>query len=176
MTMRRGMVVRAARALCWMLAFVLLGACAGPQAAKRVDPEARLVDRAKAYWESRIKGDLLENYRFHEPNFRKLVTFTAFSQGRGVTTILDYEVKGVKIDGTTGVVSTRYYFTLTHPLLVKPVTPRWDEIEEQWRWVDGEWYRRYRFPVGEPYPERAVWDPPPPEAGGQASPPAAARP
>ena len=149
--------------------------CAAPQqqpeARKAVDPEARLVERVKAYWETRVKGDLIETYRFHEPNFRKKVTLTAFAQGRGASTILDYEVKSVRIEDAKGFVAMRLYYTIIHPRLAKPVEPRWQEVEEQWRLVDGEWYRRFRFPVGDPYPDHTAWDAPPPEAAGQSAPP-----
>lgn len=169
------MMVRMLRGM-WLLLLLAVGAgCAAPRVQKSADPQARLVERAQEYWDARVKGDLMVTYRLHEPNFRKLVTFTAFSQGRGVTTILDYEVKKVRIEGIKGSVTTRVYYTITHPQLIKPVEPRWREIEEQWRLVDGEWYRRFIFPVGDPYPEPAPWDFPPAEAAGQSAPPAPRR-
>ena len=160
----------------WLLLVLAVAAgCAGPGVQKTTDPQARLVERAKAYWDARIRGDLVETYRFHEPNFRKKVTLTAFAVGRGVTTVLDYEIKGAKIEGVKGFVTVRIYHTITHPRLVKPVDPRWVEVEEQWRLVDGEWYRRFRFPVGDPYPETTGWDQSSPEAAGQPAPPAPPR-
>ncbi len=168
-------MVRMLRGMRLLLLLAVAAGCAAPRVQKSADPQARLVERAKEYWEARVRGDLIETYRFHEPNFRKKVTLTAFLQGRGVTTVLDYEIKGVKIEGIKGFVTMRIYFTINHPLLVKPVEPRWDEVEEQWRWVDGEWYRRFRFPVGDPYPESAGWDLPPAEAAGQPAPPQSPR-
>ncbi len=153
-----------------LLAVAIMAGCAGLQAQRPADPRARLVERAKGYWDARVKGDLVETYRFHEPNFKKRVTLTAFLRGRGATTVLDYEVKDVRIEGAKGFVTMRVNYTVIHPLLVKRVEPRWGEIEEQWRWVDGEWYRRYRLPVGDPYPEPAPWDTPSVEGAGEPGP------
>ena len=173
--MRRSMKARGCGRLLFLLGLAIAVGCAAPQVQKSVDPQARLIERVKGYWDARIKGALIETYRFHEPKFRNAVTLTAFLQGRGATTVLDYEVKDVRIDGNKGLVTTRAHYTIVHPRLVKPVEPRWGEIEEQWRWVDGEWYRRYRFAVGDPYPERDPWDPPSAAAEGRAEPPAPAR-
>ncbi len=171
-TVRMEMMVRTLRGL-WLVPLLAIAAgCAGARVQKSADPQARLIERAKEYWEARVKGDLVETYRLHEPNFRKMVTLTAFNQGRGVTTVLDYEITSVRIRGTKGFVTVRVYHTITHPQLVKPVDPRWMEADEQWRLVDGEWYRRFRFPIGDPYPEQMQWDPPSAEAAGEPSAPA----
>jgi hypothetical protein len=144
----------------WLLAAAAVSVgCVGPLTTRTVGREARLKERAAVYWEARVSGDLVETYRLHEPNFRKKVTLTAFSQGRGVSTIFDYEITTVRIEGDKGFVTTKVNYTITHPMLAKPVEPRWREVEEQWRWVDGEWYRRFRFPMGEPYPDQTWWDP-----------------
>lgn len=157
------MKYRAAWMAGWSLvtAAVILG-CAGPLTTQTVDDrETRLKARAAIYWEARVSGDLVETYRLHEPNFRKKVTLTAFSQGRGVSTVFDYEITAVRIEGDRGHVTSRINYTITHPMLAKSVEPRWREIEEQWRWVDGEWYRRFRFPMGDPYPKNTWWEPQP---------------
>lgn len=151
---------RVVRMAGWLLAAATVSVgCAGPLTTKTIDREARLRERAAVYWEARVSGDLVETYRLHEPNFRKKVTLTAFSQGRGVSTVFDYEITTVRIEGDVGYVTSRINYTITHPMLAKPVEPRWREIEEQWRWVDGEWYRRFRFPMGDPYPDKAWWEP-----------------
>lgn len=151
---------RVVRMAGWLLAAATVSVgCAGPLTTKTIDREARLRERAAVYWEARVSGDLVETYRLHEPNFRKKVTLTAFSQGRGVSTVFDYEITTVRIEGDVGYVTSRINYTITHPMLAKPVEPRWREIEEQWRWVDGEWYLRFRFPMGDPYPDKAWWDP-----------------
>lgn len=136
----------------WWLLVAALAGCAGPQAVATRDPSQRLKERASEYWDARVRGDLLATYALHEPAFRRAVTLTAFLQNRGVTHIFDYEIVGEKIEGDLGIVTARVKWSITHPKLVKPVEPRWSDFEEQWVRVDGEWYRKYRFPMGDPYP------------------------
>ncbi len=141
----------------WLLVLLTLVGCAGLQPVATRDPAQRLKERAMQYWDARVKGDLLATYMLHEPGFRKAVTLTSFLQGRGVTHILDYEFLDQKIEGNLGIVKAKVKWSITHLMLVKGVEPRWSEFEEQWVRVDGEWYRKFRFPVGDPYPP-IDWD------------------
>jgi hypothetical protein len=122
-----------------------------------LDPEARLRARATQYWDARVRGDLVETYQLHEPAFRRAVTLTAFAQGRGVTTVLEYAVLGQEIQSDLAVVRMKIRSSFRHPKMVKPVEPKWAEFEEQWIRIDGDWYRKFRFPVGDPYPPMN-WD------------------
>jgi hypothetical protein len=140
-----------------LLAAVLLAGCAGIQAVAVRNPQLGLRERGAQYWDARLKGDLLATYTLHEPAFRRAVTLTAFLQGRGMTPVLVYEILGERIEGDLGIVKVKIKSTVTHPKLVKPVEPFWAEFEEQWVRVDGIWYRKFRFPVGEPYPD-VDWD------------------
>jgi hypothetical protein len=140
-----------------VLLLAILTGCAGSQVQAPRDPVGRLKERVREYWEARIRSDLVATYMLHEPAFRKAVTLTAFVQGRGVTHIFDYEILEPKIDGNLAVVPAKIKWSITHPMLVKPVEPRWSEIEDRWLRVGGEWYRKFRFPVGDPYPE-IDWD------------------
>ena len=127
-----------------------------PQAVMR-DPEERLRARVAQYWDARVRGDLVETYQLHEPAFRRAVTLTAFAQGRGVTTIREYVVLGQEIQGNVAVVRAKINSSVRHPAMIRPSEPRWYEFEEQWVRVDDEWYRKFRFPVGDPYPP-VNWD------------------
>lgn len=140
-----------------LLLVALLAGCAGAQAVTARDPALRLRERVGQYWDARVKGDLLATYALHEPAFRRAVTLTAFAQGRGATTTLAYEILGERIEGERGIVTVKAHVRVRHPKLVKPVEPEWKEFEEQWAQVDGEWYRKFRFPIGEPYPA-VDWD------------------
>ncbi|MCZ7625604.1 MAG: hypothetical protein M5R38_06980 [Candidatus Methylomirabilis sp.] len=117
-----------------------------------LDPEERLRARAAQYWEARLRGDLVETYQLHEPAFRRAVSLTAFAQGRGSTTVFEYTILGQEVQGQQGVVRMKIRSTFHHPKLVKPVEPKWHEFEERWVLAEGDWYRRFRFPVGDPYP------------------------
>lgn len=140
-----------------LLVVVLVAGCAGTQVVVTRDPALRLRERVAQYWDARVKGDLVATYALHEPAFRRVVTLTAFLQGRGVTKVVEYEILGEQITGDLGIVKVKVKSTVTHSMLVKPVEPSWFEIDEQWMRVDGEWYRKFRFPVGEPYPD-VDWD------------------
>jgi len=154
--MRRGTMATGLRGLL-LLTVLLLSGCAGAQAVASRDPSERLRERVREYWDARLGGALVATYTLHEPAFRRAVTLTAFAQGRGVTQVLEYEVLGERIEGDLGIVTVKARSTFTHPMLVKPVEPSWFEFEEQWARVGGEWYRKFRFPVGDPYPP-VNWD------------------
>lgn len=140
-----------------LLVVLFLAGCAGTQAVTTSDPAVRLRERVAQYWDARAKGDLLATYTLHEPAFRRAVTLTGFLQGRGVTTVLEYEILDERIEGNLGIVKVKIKVQVTHPKLVKPVEPSWTEFQEQWVRVDGEWYRKFRFSMGEPYPD-VDWD------------------
>ncbi|MBI2883487.1 MAG: hypothetical protein HYY11_06230 [Candidatus Methylomirabilis oxyfera] len=130
---------------------LLLVGWAGLQPADAA-PDESLRGRVAQYWEARMRGDLLATYQLHEPAFRRAVTFAAFSQGRGAAPVLAYEILNERVEGDTAFVNVKKQSTITHPRLIKPVPPRWTEAEEQWIRVAGTWYRRFRFPMGDPYP------------------------
>jgi hypothetical protein len=134
-----------------LLALLLVG-CAVPQRLTGNAPDEPLQGRVARYWEARIRGDLLATYQLHEPAFRRAVTFVAFAQGRGTTPILAYEILDERVEGELAFVKVKKQSTIKHPMLVEPVSPRWTESEEQWIRVEGAWYRRFRFPMGNPYP------------------------
>ena len=149
--MRRRTMAPGLRGLLLLLVVIQAG-CAGTKALASRDPGERLRERARAYWDARVGRDLAATYTLHEPAFRRAVTMTAFAQGRGVTRVLEYDILGERIEGDLGIVNVKTKSTFTHPKLVKPVEPSWSEFDEQWVRVDGEWYRKFRFPIGDPYP------------------------
>lgn len=142
---------------------------AQPPQAVMLDPEARLRARAAQYWNARVRGDLVETYQLHEPAFRRAVTLSGFAQGRGVTTVLEYAILGQEIQGNLAVVRMKMRSSFRHAKMIKPSDPRWHEFEEQWVRVDDDWYRRFRFPVGDPYPPMN-WDEPAPGRGAPLPP------
>lgn len=149
--MIRRTVENGARSRLLLLMFILVGVMTMQQPADAASNES-LRERVIQYWEGRMKGNLLAAYQLHEPAFRRAVTFAAFSQGRGVTPILAYDILDERIDGDMAWVKVNKKYTVKHPMLVKPVEPRWSETEEQWVRVEGVWYRKFRFPMGDPYP------------------------
>lgn len=134
-----------------LLALLLVG-LPGPQRPAVATSDEPLRERVIQYWEARLQGDLLAAYQLHEPAFRRAVTFAAFSQGRGATPALAYEILDDRIEGDKALVKVRHQSTIKHAKLIKPVQPKWMETEEQWIRVEGVWYRKFRFPIGDPYP------------------------
>lgn len=134
-----------------LLALLLVGA-SGLQRSAVAASDEPLRERVIRYWEARLQSDLLAAYQLHEPAFRRAVTFAAFSQGRGAAPALAYEILDERVDGDKAFVKVRHQTTIKHPKFIKPVQPRWMETEEQWIRVEGVWYRKFRFPIGEPYP------------------------
>lgn len=147
-----------------LLLVLLLAGCAGPQRSTGAAPggavgqpagpapDESLRGRVARYWEARMQGDLLTTYQLHEPAFRRAVTFVAFAQGRGATPTLAYEILNERVEGELAFVTVKKQSIVKHPKLIKPVQPRWTESEEQWIRVEGVWYRKFRFPMGDPYP------------------------
>jgi hypothetical protein len=135
-----------------LLALLLVGCAGVPRLAGPALNES-LQDRVTRYWEARMRDDLLATYQLHEPAFRRAVTFTAFAQGRGATPILAYEILDERIEDDVAFVMVKKQSTIKHSMLIKPVQPRWTESEERWVRVEGVWYRKFRFPMGDPYPK-----------------------
>lgn len=148
---RRRRIVMAVGLSGLLPALFLLG-CAVPQRLTGNAPDAPLRDRVARYWEARMRGDLLTTYQLHEPAFRRAVTFAAFAQGRGATPTLAYEILNERVEGEVAFVTVKKQTTVNHPRLIRPAQPRWTESDEQWIRVEGAWYRRFRFPMGDPYP------------------------
>lgn len=140
-----------------LLVVVLLAGCAGVQTMVPVDPAERLKVRVAQYWDARVRGDILETYRLHEPAFRRAVSLTAFLQGRGVVTTIEYQIVGEEIRDDLAIVRMKVHSSFMHPKMIRPTEPSWSEFEEQWVRAAGDWYRRFRFPVGDPYPP-VNWD------------------
>jgi hypothetical protein len=123
---------------------VLLAACAGPGLpASPQDPEAQLKGRARDYWESRKRGDLVAQYGFQPPVYREQVTLTAFIRGKGATQILSYDLKEVSVTGDVGLVKLRVTYKATHPLLAER-PPGEKGLDQAWVRLDGEWYLKGR--------------------------------
>ncbi len=149
--------VRKFRGSGMLLLMAILAGSAGAQPVATRDSGQRLRERAGEYWDARIRGDLLATYTLHEPAFRRAVTLTAFLQGRGMTRVVEYAILGERLEGDLGIVKVKVKSAVIHPKMAKPDEPKWYEAEEQWVRIDGEWYRKFRFPMGDPYPP-VNWD------------------
>jgi hypothetical protein len=128
------------------LAAFLLQACAaggGPPSSSAQSPEERLANRAKAYWEVRVKGDLVAQYSFQEPYYRENVTLTSFLKGRGATHVLGYEIKETSVQGEEGRVKLQVKYRPAHRLTQR-VEPQTIDFDQGWIMVDREWFVKYK--------------------------------
>ncbi len=140
-----------------LLLLSLLVGCAVMQTQGSLDAAGRLRERASRYWDARINGDLMAAYTAHEPAFRRAVTLQTFAPSIGVSRVLAYEIVGVRIRGELGFVRVKMRVASPFALSAKQAEPNWQEMEERWVRVDGEWYRKFRFPAKDPYPP-VNWD------------------
>ena len=128
----------------------VLSACAGggpvsPQAAPprpvkaEQSPEEALRDRARQFWEARVKGDLVEQYGFLEPDAREQITLTGFVRARSAVNFSSYELEGVEVVGDQGRVRAKATFRMNLPQLSR-FGPWTEPAITRWVRRDGVWY------------------------------------
>lgn len=140
---RRGAVV-----LWCALAALAVSACAGQDLKQAVqNPDERLMERVRQYWEARVRDDIVEQYSLEEPWMRERVSLTAYARGKGATKILEYEIKGVEGKSPDAVAKLHLKYKIMFSKLAHLPLQEVD-IEQSWVWVDGEWYLQYRSAVG----------------------------
>ncbi len=146
---------RRVAALCVSIAALVWSACAS-QGVRQAgqNPEQRLLERVRQYWDARIRDDIVAQYQFEEPWVRERVTLTAFTRGKGATRILEYEIKGVKVTDASAVAKLHLKYRILVSQLAH-LPPREMDLDQEWVLIDGEWYLRYRPSVGPPAPRGA---------------------
>jgi hypothetical protein len=104
------------------------------------DDSKALRERAKAFWEARVKGDWTTVYDFlseAETGGATKEQYAAFSKEKGPFTFLSYQLGEVETEGDMGWVKTVCSFTPTSFPGVRPShMDRW----EIWEKADGKWY------------------------------------
>lgn len=142
---RRGAVV-----LWCALAALAVSACAGQDLRQAVqNPDERLMERVRQYWEARVRDDIVEQYSLEEPWMRERVSLTAYARGKGATKILEYEIKEVEVKSQDAMAKLHLKYKILLPKLAHLPLQEMD-IEQSWVWVGDEWYLRYRSAVGPP--------------------------
>lgn len=142
---RRGAVV-----LWCALVALAVSACAGQGLKQAVqNPDERLRERVRQYWEARVRDDIVEQYSLEEPWMRERVSLTAYARGKGATKILEYEIKGAEVKSPDAVAKLHLKYKILFQKLAHLPLQEMD-IEQRWVWVDGEWYLQYRSAVGPP--------------------------
>jgi hypothetical protein len=139
--------------LCAALAGVV-GGCGGvrtppspqatvtPPVVPPANSEAALRERVAAFWEARLKNDVVRLYDFLEPEAKKRVPLTFFARSHGTFQFQAYEVTSIKIVGERAWVKVAYTFKLQIPQLAG-FGPWTEGGFEVWALRDGVWVRPY---------------------------------
>ncbi len=111
--------------------------CAHPEQEGR--GEARLLERANAYWQLKIKKEFADAYLYETPEVRKSVSLNNYILGSAGGVIwISVKLKSASIEGDIGAVSmdmTYAMFGMPGPKggITQPIT-------ECWKYTEGDWY------------------------------------
>lgn len=140
---------RGARSARWALSivFVALALLVQPLAAEEAaqseaGPAGALQERARAFWEARVKQDYAAQHSFFEPKLRRTMSVTDYIKRQGPVQYLEAHVEGVKVEEARGFVAVRI---LIQVKLLQRAVPIQQEtvVQEEWARRGGEWYRLY---------------------------------
>ncbi len=129
-----------------MLFIVLLGGCAHISATP--DTES-LRERAQAYWNAKLSGDLVTTWNFEETRVRGQLTLAQYAKSGGMM-FTKIVITDVRIDSNgKGIVTmdTEYFV----PGL-RGKKPLQQTLTDPWKWIDNQWYHELAraIPGGEP--------------------------
>jgi hypothetical protein len=124
-----------------LLVLLVCGACAQVQTKPAASPssERSLWERANAYWQAKIKGDLEKTYLLETPDFRKRIRLLDYVKAySGGFLFREARLESVTIDGSSARVDL---VIRTHLLGIR--TPKKGitrHLADYWKLVDGHWY------------------------------------
>ncbi len=101
--------------------------------------EARLIERANAYWQHKTKKEFTDAYPYECPELRKIVSLNNYVLGSAGGVIwIDVKVKSASIEGGLGKVK----MDMTYAMFGMPgpkggIT---QAITECWKYTEGDWY------------------------------------
>jgi len=113
---------------------------------------ARLKERVNGFWAARIKSDWAKSYDFMDPFFRDRVTRAGYVRTQGIFTYHASEFVSADIQGQRAKVKVHYKYEL--PATTSPsgkeivVPPTEGDTEQEWIWMDGDWYLVYKDIMG----------------------------
>lgn len=132
-------------------AVLLLGVVGGAHAQT---PEEALRERATAYWQARVTGDLASAYGF-EAGARPgggLTPYNYAKMGAGMN-LTRLKVLDARVEGDKGVVEISAM--LHSPLMAQPFPQR---MEDPWVLMEGVWYHQTQMQSGLVMPSNALKD------------------
>ncbi len=122
--------------------------------APAVAPRERLLERVRAFWSAYVAGDFHKGYGMLDPFFRSRVKERFFLSRVGQISYLSFDVlaQEIKQVGYRARVPLKLKFEAKELQLgteMSSIPPSERRIEEDWVWVDGDWYKVYQTQSGD---------------------------
>lgn len=110
--------------------------------------KARLEERVKALWESRIASNYEPAYDIFDFAYKAATPKKSYLENTGVITYMSYSVDSIAISGNEASVNMKVKYEVKPtilPMTGKPITvPPFDaETPTKWVWVANDWYLVY---------------------------------
>lgn len=121
---------------------------ASPSQVSEADRKAKLEQRVKALWESRIAGDFDKAYDMFDFAYKAATPKKFYLANAGVITYLSFSVDDMAITGNEASVKARVKYEVKPTIMMstgKPITLAPVEVESPstWVWVGSDWYLVY---------------------------------
>ncbi|MBI5849117.1 MAG: hypothetical protein HZB31_14430 [Nitrospirae bacterium] len=137
------------------LLFMLFFLVASVFAAETQDPRmARLVERVNQHWDEKIRGDMGENYKSYDPFFRARVKKVVYEANMIDIKYISYTLGEIKITENIAKVPGQTVFEIPETMILGQkisVPPRTDTWEDDWIWIDDDWYKVFKLNLNMTY-------------------------
>jgi hypothetical protein len=122
------------------------------------DRRGRLIQRATAFWQSYVDGDFARGFRLMDPFFRARTSAEQFASRVGQIDYSAFEIvaAGIGIDENRAEVPVKVRFEAREFQVgadVGSIPPTEMTIQDQWVWLDGDWYKVYTSRSGDFLPK-----------------------
>ena len=127
----------------WLILLVViapLGGNAQEQNSAAASKASTLKERVEAYWQAREAGDQVQAFVFEEVNVNGTRTLQDYVRGKRNAVFQQVKVLNVEILGPKKAIA-RVFIKIIVSGLKDPVA---DELEDEWVYIDGQWYHHYK--------------------------------
>ncbi len=123
-----------------------------PAAAGKPADQERLRERVAKFWSDRTRADWGGNYDLMDPFYRSLTGRDYYVTNQFKTIYHGFEIKDIKLSDNSAQVTIKYTLEIPEMFLQSGqkvrVPKREEEIQEEWIWVDNDWYRVFKDVAG----------------------------
>jgi hypothetical protein len=102
--------------------------------------EARLRERAQAYWETRKNNDVEAQYNLESVSVTKKVSLVQFIRKKPVADVLSFELGVARLDPGKGEARIPVKVTVVYKLPGMGKKPVVTTLSDGWVFLDGDWY------------------------------------